>query len=444
LKNVPELGLCLCIWGGIIVSMSDRFPENFLWGAATSAYQVEGDNFYNDWWEWETGGNTEPSGKACDHYHRFREDFRLAKELGHNAHRLGLEWSRLEKNQGTWDQAEWDHYKTVVNELVRLGIEPIVTLNHFTVPVWFARKGSWLNDESVPLFSRFAVKAIEELGDQARYWITINEPYILALIAYFQGQWPPCRKSFDDLLTVSKNMLKAHVEAYRGMHEHANGSSGIRTPKIGIAKAVTAFHPCSPYSIRDRLCAHLRSRFHNHSFIASAVKGRVLIPGLFPERLLTKGAMDFIGLNYYTRQFIHYKKPLSENPLGEVCSLEHHSDSGETTDMEWEIYPKGLYELVKSFRRYHVPIFITENGLATDDDTLRQRFIKEHLAQLLKAIKEGAPVMGYLHWSLLDNFEWDKGYSKRFGLVHVDYGTQKRTIRDSARYYASVIETGKV
>jgi len=424
--------------------MKDKFPDDFLWGAATSSHQVEGDNFFNDWWEWEQSGRTEPSGKACGHYHRFRDDFHIAKELGHNAHRFGIEWSRLEKEEGTWDQNEWDHYKAVADELISLGIEPIATLNHFTVPAWFAKKGGWLSNEAVSLFSRLAVKAIAELGTRVRYWIPFNEPHILAFLGYFYGKWPPGRKSRDETLTVIGNMLKSHVEAYRRMNEEARSDTRIKPPIIGVAKAVTAFHPCSPYSVLDRLSAHNQNIFHNHSFIRSAISGRILTPGLKKENLPVKNAVDFIGLNYYFRQFIHHKKPFRKNPWGEVCSLEHHEDAGETTDMGWEIYPEGIHEVVKSFSRYRLPIIITENGLATNDDPVRQRFIKDHLRQLLRAIKDGAPVKGYLHWSLLDNFEWAEGYRPRFGLVHVDYSSQKRTIKESARYFASVIKTGTI
>jgi beta-glucosidase/6-phospho-beta-glucosidase/beta-galactosidase len=167
------------------------------------------------------------------------------------------------------------------------------------------------------------------------------------------------------------------------------------------------------------------------------------VPGLRPEKLAEKNTLDFIGLNYYYRQFIHYYRPFKENPFGMECSLTHHKNAGDITDMGWEIYPEGLYEVVKSFTRYRLPIFITENGLATTDDAKRQRYIKDHLWQLLRAMNDGAPVMGYLHWSLLDNFEWADGYGKRFGLISVDYKTQKRTITDSARYLKSVIKTGK-
>jgi beta-glucosidase len=420
--------------------MKDRFPDDFLWGAATSSHQVEGDNFHNDWWEWEQAGHTEPSGKACDHYHRFKDDFALAKEISHNVHRMGLEWSRLEKEDGIWDRNEWDHYKAVLDELIRLGIKPIVTLHHFTLPLWLSRKGGWTNENCASYFSRFALKAIHELGDRAEYWITINEPNILAVLGYYQGIWPPCKKDIGQMLLAIKNMLKAHSEAYGSMHEHATHQA----TKIGAAKAVTAFHPVNRISPVDRFYAHLRSRFHNHAFIRSLIKGRISIPGLKPEKLPLKDTVDFIGLNYYFRQFIHGKRPVNKFPFGEVYPPELHKKCGEITDMGWEVYPEGLYEVVKSFINYKKPIMITENGLATTDDSMRHRYIKNHLKQLLKAINEGAPVTGYIHWSLMDNFEWADGYGKRFGLIGVDYSTQERSVRDSARYLASIIKTGKI
>ncbi|MFH1305239.1 MAG: glycoside hydrolase family 1 protein [Candidatus Omnitrophota bacterium] len=425
-------------------SSDNSFPPGFLWGAATSPHQVEGDNRFNDWWAWETADRTAPSGKACDHYHRFREDFGLAKQLGHNAHRMGIEWSRLEKIEGAWDDNEWDHYRTVINELIRLGIEPIVTLNHFTVPAWFARKGGWLNDTSAELFARFASKAVSELGRNTRYWITINEPHILAILGYFHEQWPPGGKNFKEALIVIKNMLKGHVEAYCRMNEAAARTPGAKRPKIGIAKAVTAFHPCVRYSPLDLLSTHWRDKFHNHGFFNSALKGRICLPGLRKEKLPVKNALDFIGLNYYFRQFIRHEKNFIKNPFGNVCSLSHHPASGKITDMGWEIYPEGLYESVKIHARYRLPIIITENGIATKDDPLRQKFLRDHLSQLLRTIGEGAPVKGYIHWALLDNFEWGEGYTKRFGLIAVDFHTQKRTVRNSAKYYASVIRTGRI
>jgi len=415
----------------------DKFPKNFLWGAATSSHQVEGNNFFNDWWDWEQTGRVQPSLEACDHYNRFREDLAIAKGLGHNTHRLSLEWSRLEKNEGFWDENEWDHYKEVVREITRLGMKPMVSLNHFTLPMWLAQKGGWKTSEIIDLFARFAEKAIDELGEEVEYWITINEPLVLAFISYFQGKWPPGEKSFESMLQVIDNMLKAHVEAYIRMKESAN----TRPTMIGIAKSVAAFHPCSKYSMLDRMAAFLRSNFQNHAFIRSAVTGRTRFFPYLYDKLDAKNTVDFIGLNYYFREFVHHKHPVIKNPFGYVCSRLHHDDAGKRTTMGWEIYPEGLYEVVKSFCRYKLPIIITENGLSTHDDALRTEYIKQHLTELLRAVKEGAPVTGYLHWSLLDNFEWAEGYTPRFGLVDVNYETQKRTVKDSAKYYAEIIRS---
>lgn len=390
-------------------------------------------------------GEIEPSGRACDHYNRFREDFALAKELGHNAHRLGLEWSRLERKEGVWDQHEWDHYKAVINELLKAGIEPIVTLNHFTVPLWFSDLGSWTKAGSIELFTRFAVKAVLELGKEVRYWVTINEPNILSALSYYYGQWTPCEKDLKKALAVLVNLMKSHVSAYTVMHETARSSADIKRPEIGIAKAVTAFHPCSFFSLHDLLSAQARNVFHNHSFIRSVIDGLISIPGFPEEKLATGDALDFIGLNYYFRQFIRSRKgTFRKQPMGEVCSPSRHKNAGALTDMGWEIYPRGIYETVKSISRYGKPIIITENGVATKNDAVRKAYIRDHLSQLLKAVNRGFPVKGYLHWSLMDNFEWAEGYSKLFGLIAVDRASQKRFIRPSAEYYASVIRSGQV
>lgn len=422
--------------------MSDSFPKNFLWGSSTSAYQVEGGNFNNDWYEWESAGKTEPCGNACEHYTHFPEDFRLAKELGHNAHRLGLEWSRLEKEEGKWDEEEWDHYRKVLDELIKLEIEPVLTLNHFTVPTWLSKKGSWLNHDSAVYFSRFALKAITELSPRVKYWITINEPNILAILGYYTGEWPPQhKKDFREVVEVSKNMLLAHTSAYEKMKGYANSQN--LTPMIGVAKAVTAFHPYSRLSLLDWASTFLRKKYYNHSFINSLIKGSMELPGLHGRKLSSKGTVDFIGLNYYFRQFIRRSKPFKENPFGDVASPANRK-MGLITDMGWEVYPRGLYEVIKSFSRYRLPIMISENGIATREDEVRISYIKDHLKEMFKAISKGAPVIGYFHWSLLDNFEWAEGYSKKFGLVDVDFKTQERTVRPSGKYLKEVIEAGRV
>lgn len=419
--------------------MTDRFPEDFLWGASTSAYQVEGSNFNSDWSKWETETGREKAGKACEHYDRFRRDFAIAKNLGHNAHRLGIEWSRLEPSEGKFDDNAWAHYAEVIDELLSNGIEPILTLHHFTLPLWFADKGGWLNEKSPRIFRRFAEKAAEKLGKRVRYWITINEPNILAILAYFWGQWPPCHKDLKEAVSVLNNMLRAHALSYSAIKEHSGEAS-----MVGIAKAVTAFHPYSLISPADRLSVYFRDRFHNHTFVSSLIKGKIGFDVSKNEKLHRSRTLDFIGLNYYFRQFIRGGISCLKDPFGEVASPPPRAGKREITDMGWEVYPEGLYEVAKAFSKYRLPLMITENGIAATDDEKRVEYIRTHLQALLKAIMEGVPVKGYLHWSLLDNFEWDSGYSKKFGLVEVDLKTQARSIRPSANYYSGIIRSGIV
>lgn len=419
----------------IIVYMKKSFPDNFLWGSAISSHQVEGDNFHNDWWAWEKAGHTEPSGKACDHYRTYEKDFSLAKELNHNALRLSLEWSRLQNEDGSWRNSEWEHYKKVLDSLILKGIKPILTLNHFTLPNWLAKKGGWLNNGSPDLFIGLAEKSALEFGEKTQLWVTINEPNILAMLAYQKGEWPPCRKNHSEALTVLSNMLKGHCGAYQAIKSLCGNET-----RIGIAKAVTAFHPCRRNNLHDILAAKKCNFFHNHSFILSSILGKNKIPGLRPNDLCEKKCMDFIGINYYFRHFIRGKKLFGKNSFGQICSNSHHPESGPLTDMGWEVYPRGIYEVMRDLFRYKLPFLVTENGIATENHDMRTDFIKKHLFYVEKAISEGLPVMGYLHWSLLDNFEWAEGFSKKFGLIHVDFKTQKRDIKPSARYYSEIIK----
>ena len=418
------------------------FPDNFLWGASTSAHQVEGDNFHNNWWKWEQKGLIPASGKACDHYSLYRKDFSIAKALGHNAHRFGIEWSRVQKYPCSWDEEEWQHYRDVTNELIKLDITPVVTLNHFTIPAWIEDRGGWTNDETIQHFTDFTVKALKELGNKVEYWITFNEPHMLAFIGHFYGTWPPYRKDPAEAFLILKNLLKCHVKVYKKMHFTADNTPGLLLPKIGIAKAVTAFQPDS-LSVKDISSSENRDFAHNHSFVSSCVKGKICIPGLGSETLEAGNTLDFIGLNYYYRQFIKKARPFPLDPLGESYNNSKRI-SGKITDMGWEVFPPGIYSLVRSFSQYDIPLLITENGIATTRDSERKDFIEQHLKYLLKAVNENLPLLGYLHWSLLDNYEWAEGYSKKFGLVDVDPLSRKRSVRRSAKYYSSVINNKRI
>ena len=421
-----------------------EFQKNFLWGAATSSHQVEGNNVNNDWWLWEQNGKVkERSGKACDHWTRFREDFGLAKSLNHNAHRFSLEWSRIEPQEGQFNGEALAHYRDVLESLTSLGLEPIVTLHHFTLPFWLAQKRGWLGEETPRLFARYVRKVVEALGEHVRYWITLNEPVAYCFKGYLMGEWPPGEKSYEKTLQALSHLLKGHVLAYDVIKE-VNQQLKRLPAQVGIAKHVLIFTPCSQQSWKDRLSVRLRDLMFNHLFIKALIRGRIFYPGLFRIRLPKAKTLDFIGLNYYTRDFVHNEGFRIPAIFGDICTLKHHRDVGKRNFLSWEIYPQGLYQLVKDFARYQLPLLITENGICTDRDDEHFEFMLSHLEQLAKAMEEGAKVFGYIYWALLDNYEWAEGYGPRFGLIEVDYVTQSRKVRESGKQFAEICRSGRI
>ncbi len=408
---------------------------HFLWGTSTSSHQVEGGNSNNDWWEWEVQGKLmEPSGVACEHYTRYPEDFDIVKSLGQNAHRFSLEWSRLEPEDNVWNEEAFRHYEKVFQALHERGIEPIVTLHHFTSPLWFTRQGGWQNPKTAFYFGRFTQKVVEAFGRYVRYWVTINEPLVYLYHSFFAGLWPPGIKSHKASILVFRHQVLAHIEAYRVIHEYYKNELQKQV-WVSIAKHVSHFTPCNPHSFRDRLALFLRNWFFNDLFVDACIKGRLFFPGVFAEVLPMRGTLDFIGLNYYTRDFIRFGGALvGEKGIGDSCDKSHHPiETGEKNMMGWEVYPEGLYHRLKHFKKYNLPIMILENGIATLDDNQRKRFIENHLSEVGRAMKEGVHVQGYFYWSLLDNFEWAFGFGPRFGIVEVDYRTQQRKVRESAQ-----------
>lgn len=389
-----------------------EFPKDFLWGAATSAYQVEGDNLASDWWEWERRVSVkEPSGKAARHYELYAQDFDLAKGLNQNCHRLSIEWARIEPEAGEFSQKELEHYKQVILSLKERSLLPIVTLHHFTNPAWFAESGGWRNKKAPDYFLRYADKIVSLLAPDVPFWVTINEPIVYAYFSYLLGTWPPQEKSLLHARQVINNLVNAHVRAYnliRGIYK----KNSLDYPRISIAQNMQAFIPC-PGSLKNRLAAFLSHKFYNLEFI---------------EKLIARSAIDFIGINYYSPNWVGRGKrpPLRKNTMG------------------WDIYPQGLYDLLAGLKGYRLPVFVLENGICADDDTLRWDYIREHLESVNKAILEGVKVLGYVYWSLLDNYEWDKGFGPRFGLIEVDYNTYKRRVRESAKKFSEVCLTGRL
>ncbi|MAF81110.1 glycosyl transferase [bacterium] len=385
--------------------------SDFLWGAATSAHQVEGNNVHSDWWDWEksTNGVTR-SGVAADHYRHFAEDFALAKELGHNAHRLSLEWSRLEVEPGKWNERAISHYREVLLALREAGLTSFVTLHHFTNPQWFATQGGWLARSAPVRFARYAAMAADRFGDLVDFWVTINEPMVYATQSFWHKRWPPQLGSWSALRTALRHLASGHELAYQELHKQ------LPEAQVGIAKHVIAYVPSDNATWTGRQAAAWEDSWFNHRFFKQ-----------------TPDSHDFIGVNYYFHQ-----RPQSVSLI--PPRLHTQAWQGAVSDMDWPIWPEGLAHALRGMSRYKKPLYVTENGLADAKDTRRPDFIRDHLRVIERAQADGIDVRGYLHWSLLDNFEWDHGFDPRFGLVEVDYATQKRTPRQSAYVYRAVIE----
>ena len=375
-----------------------KFPNGFYWGTATSAYQVEG-GIRNDWSE---AGKKYDAGRACDHYNRFEEDFDLAKAMNNNAYRFSIEWARIEPEEGRFNQKEIEHYRRVILSLKERNLEPLVTLYHWTLPVWFIKKGHWLNLEAPEYFERFVERIVGEYKDLVKFWITINEPNVYVSHSFLKGDWPPFKKNWFTARKVLKQLSRAHKRAYQTIHRISSFA------EVGVAKNNVYYKGILKLIVNNSW---------NHKFLKTI-----------------KESLDFIGLNYY---FSHsLKSIIFSNQLSK-----NHSD---VSDMGWEIYPKGIYYVLKDLKTYNKPIYITENGLADAKDEKRANFIINHLKWVHQAIKEGVDVRGYFHWSLLDNFEWDKGFEPRFGLIEVDYKTQKRIPRPSSKVYAKICKENTI
>ena len=398
-----------------------KFPQDFFWGAATSSYQVEGNNSVADWWQWEKEAGKENSGSACRHYEFFEQDFDLAKSLNHNSHRLSIEWSRIEPEEGSFSQKELQHYLDVILALKARNIEPVVTLHHFTNPAWLSFAGGWEERGSVDHFLRYCDFVVRALSRHVRFWITINEPSIYYSHAYIFGVWPPQKKSFLKAMAVEDNMVMAHNKAYKLIH-NIYKQLDISAPMVSVAQNVMAFVPCTS-ALKNRLAVLLRHKWYNLGFLEKIRKN-----------------LDFIGINYYSRQLVDLKGWGIANFAWDVCKDNHLPVK--KNSLGWDIYPQGLYDLLLKLKKFDLPVMITENGICTEDDDLRWEYVSGHLKSIYLAMEKGVKVIGYLYWSLMDNFEWDKGFAPRFGLINIDYNTYARTIRGSAKKFAQVCKSG--
>lgn len=419
-----------------------KFPENFRLGTATAALQIEGGDRNNNWYRWSELGKIEDGSHsvvACDHWERVEEDIALMKQLNCQVYRMGVEWSRIEPRQGEYDKDALAHYRREIELLLEADIQPLVTLHHFSHPLWMEDAGAWTNPEVLSWFENFTRVVVEALGDLVAEWTTINEPNVYLTMGYILGTWPPGIENNKPLyFKGAENMIAGHIKAYKLIHQMRR-EMGFQDTKVGVANHLRIFDP-----INNSPLSKFSSWLHGHLFQEVFLEGMSLGQIRFPLKKhpsITPGKyLDFLGVNYYSRDII--KGKLNPNTLFGELSVRK---GAAVNDLGWEIYPEGIYRICeKYYRRYQVPIYITENGTCDSADDFRAKYTYDHLAELHRAIKDGIDIQRYYHWTLMDNFEWVEGISARFGLIAVNFETQERKIRKSGLFFADICRNGGV
>lgn len=390
-----------------------RFPEGFLFGTATAGHQIEGDNVNSDWWHWEKSGKLPvKSGRAVNSWELWKEDLDLAKNLGTNAYRFSLEWARIEPAEGKFEPSALKHYEEEIVYLHRLGMQAMLTLWHFTLPEWFAKKGGFSRRENLWYFERFIKFVLANLTEPPDYWITLNEPSnVYVGGSYIYGLCPPGKRDVWSTVSVFFNLAEPHRVAYGLIH--------ARYPEAKVSAAI------------NMMCFENFDRNPLLSVLAWA--GDLFFNRLFLRRIV--GFMDFVGVNYY---YVHETRWRDLLPRALTRRIIKEIQLGERFDIAWPVYPQGIYKIVMSLKKYGLPIIITENGLADDRSGKREAFISDTLEWLRQAMGDGAEVSGYFYWTLMDNFEWTSGYEPKYGLYSVEPKTFKRILKPSGKYYRKI------
>lgn len=414
-----------------------RFPDGFLWGCATAAHQVEG-GLDNDWSEFERRpGAIKDGGSArvtVDHYNRFRDDLRLLAEHGQNAHRFSIEWSRVEPREGEFDKDALQHYDDVIDECTRLGMEPMPTLLHFSLPRWLASRGGVRAAVAPARFARFAALCATRYADRVRLWCTVNEPVVQATLGYLRGEWPPGQRSLAAAFSALRGLLRMHGAATVAVRDAASRAG--HDARVGVAHHVRGLRPARPWAITDTMAAAIPDYVFNRWWLHACRDGRLRPPvGLGQVVPGAAGSLDWVGLNYYCDDLVRFdwRRPR------ELFARQYPDPTLPKTTFGWAIEPDGLRRALHLVATLSgLPVIITENGVADAADELRPRFLVDHAVAVHGAIEEGVDVRGYMHWTSTDNFEWAEGYSQRFGLVAVDRTTLERHPKPSLSVYARI------
>lgn len=411
-----------------------HFPRGFLWGAATSAHQVEGNNNNNNWWAWEQEPGRilhgHKSGQACDWWNgRWREDFDRAAEGGQNAHRLSIEWSRIQPAPDRWDEDALDRYIDILRGLQERDMTTMVTLHHFSDPLWLVEQGGWEDPGVVERFDRYVCKAVEALREYTGLWVTINEPNVVSVFGYLMGAFPPGKQDFIASMRVLENMARAHAAAYHSIHKLQP------TARVGIAINYRGFQPAKSWFPPDGWAAGMQSRMYNDLFPRILSEGVMNLPVGRKRIPQAKGTQDFLGINYYTKDYVSFNLLQPKEMFGR----RYYAANDDLSDAKFIANrPEGMFEALKWGRRFNLPMIVTENGVEDADDDMRPRYLVQHIHQMWRAVNFNWPVKGYFLWTLVDNFEWERGWTQRFGLWELDPETQARRKRPSADLYAEI------
>ncbi len=451
-------------WDWTKIDTNDiKFPKDFYWGTATAAHQIEGDNENTNWGEWEKDSSRIKDASnakiAVDGWNRWREDVKLMKDLGVNSYRFSLAWNKIEPEKGKFNEAALKHYDDLINELLANNIQPMITLHHFTHPLWFEQLGAFEKEENITHFVEFSKLVFARYKDRVKLWVTLNEPNVFVTSGYFNTVFPPGKSNPKLAAEVLKNMLKSHVEIYKalksepsavadGLSRESNNSNIKVQPSatadgsdisIGLATSIFQFEPARRWHLGDWTIARLSDNSFNEAVLGFFRTGKMKFYVPFEADVIYEDAnapnsIDFVGINYYSHfayQFdFDFKKATQSLPVS----------GEEMTDMPYTIYTEGIYRAIKETAKLKKPIIITENGIADADDSRRAKYIKQSLYSISKAIKDGYDVRGYYYWTLMDNFEWAEGYTKKFGLYEVNLQTQERTLREGSKAFIEIIK----
>ncbi len=420
-----------------------KFPKDFLMGTSVSAVMVEGGNRNTNWFKWCEEGHVKDGShimRGTDHWNRYPDDIQIMKELNNDTFCTSVEWSRIEPEKGKYDMEAIGHYRDEISLLIKNGIRPMITLYHFSNPIWFDEMGGWENRKSVELFSKYARFVVSQLGDLVNDWITFCDINITLICQYLWAWFPPGKRDANILIKAIKNVIRSHISVYQEIHKVREENNFPGETLAGLALHLRAMEPLRN-NFSDKLANKFAKYFSQDMILTGMTTGKFGFPLGFGGYPAGKGKFyDFIGINYFTRSIVRFKPSVKDL----FCEL-GVKENAEVTEGQWEIYPEGMYHVCKEYyKKFDAPIFIVQNGLMEKVEKKRPRIIYENLKNVAMLIEEGIPIKRFYIWTLIDIFECHQGESMKLGIVENDFETQTRTIRKSGYLYGEVCKNKQV